>query len=34
MMGDIYQYEAEQMLYRPDPQLDRMIRSDGVKETF
>lgn len=34
MMGDIYQDEVERMLFRPDPELDRVIRSDAVKETF
>ena len=34
MMGDIYQYETDRMLYQPDAELDRIVRSDSVKETF
>lgn len=34
MMGDIYQYETDRMLYRPDAELDRIVRSDSVKETL
>lgn len=34
MMGDIYQEETERMLYRPDTELDRAVRSNGAKETF
>ena len=34
MMGDIYQYENEDLTYVPDPELDRLIRSDGAGETF
>ena len=34
MLGDIYQYESDRMLYQPDAELDRVMRSDSVKETF
>ncbi len=34
MMGDFYQFQAEELLYHPDAELDRLIRSDGVKKTF
>lgn len=34
MMGDYYQYQAGELLYRPDAELDRLVRSDGVKKTF
>ena len=33
-MGDYYQYQAGELLYRPDAELDRLVRSDGVKKTF
>lgn len=34
MMGDYYQYQSGELLYRPDAELDRLVRSDGVKKTF
>ena len=34
MLGDIYQYENDRMLYQLDAELDRVMRSDSVKETF
>lgn len=34
MMGDIYQYQQEEMLFALDTELDRLIRRNGVKETF
>ncbi len=34
LLGDIYQYETEGMLYRPDDELNRLVRSDGAQATF
>ena len=31
LLADIYQYDAGSMLYRPDAELDRLVRSDAVK---
>ena len=31
LLADIYQYDASSMLYRPDAELDRLVRSDAVK---
>ena len=31
LLADIYQYDAGNMLYRPDAELDQMVRSDAVK---
>lgn len=31
LLADIYQYDANSMLYRPDAELDRLVRSDAVK---
>ena len=34
LLGDIYQYQSEQMLLQPDAELDSAIRSEGVQATF
>ena len=34
LLGDIYQYQSEEMLLQPDAELDSAIRSEGVQGTF
>lgn len=34
LLGDIYQYQSEEMLMQPDAELDSAVRSEGAQATF